>query len=68
MTALHLILRVGAGRRLVLRILLAGTADPANRRHALVQSDETAIIGGVCVPKIRFGNIGGEVHREPAEK
>ena len=22
----------------------------------------------LCVPKIRFGNIGGEVHRELAEK
>jgi hypothetical protein len=24
--------------------------------------------GRVCVPKIRFGNIGGEAHREPAVK
>jgi hypothetical protein len=22
----------------------------------------------LCVPKIRFGNIGGEVHRRPAVK
>ena len=22
----------------------------------------------LCVPKIKFGNIGGEVHREPAGK
>ena len=22
----------------------------------------------LCVPKIRFGNIGGEAHREPAVK
>ena len=28
----------------------------------------TAFDGRLCVPKIRFGNIGGEVHRELAVK
>ena len=36
--------------------------------EALVVFSSVTLIAGVCVPKIRFGNIGGAVHREPAEK
>ena len=33
-----------------------------------LQHASMAIYNALCVPKIRFGNIGGEVHRGPAVK
>ena len=34
----------------------------------LHQYSRHEVVSHLCVPKIRFGNSGGEVHREPAEK
>jgi Flp pilus assembly pilin Flp len=37
-------------------------------RHQIKAAGALPICQRVCVPKIRFGNTGGEVHREPAVK
>jgi hypothetical protein len=36
--------------------------------HAVWIMAEKEQLAGLCVPKIRFGSIGGEVHQEPAVK